>query len=173
MRFMTLNPTTIPRMYHSTSIFLLDGRILVVGSNPNPNYNYTATFPTNLRIEAFSPDYLKPDRANLRPRITTTLDVISYGSSFTIKVSVELPVVGIIEVKMASAPFSTHSFSQGQRLIKLEVSSAIPDGLGASAYTITATAPPSAIVAPPSYYMVFAVNQGVPSIAAWIQLVNK
>ena len=168
-----MNPTTIPRMYHSTSVLLPDGRILVAGSNPNYNYNYTATFLTELRIEAFSPEYLGPDMANLHPRITTAPDVISYGSSFIVKVSVELLVVEIIEVNMESAPFSTHSFSQGQRLIKLEVSSVIPDGLGASTYTITSTAPPSAIVPAPSYYMVFAVNQGVPSIAAWIQLVNK
>ena len=50
----------------------------------------------------------------------------------------------------------------------MEVSSAIPDGLGASAYTITETASSSAIVGPPSYYMVFAVNQGVLSIIPWI-----
>ena len=160
-------------MYHSTSILLLDGRILVAGSNPNPNYNYTATFPTKLRMESFSPENLGPDRANLCPRITTALDVISYGSSFTLKVSVELPIVGIIVVNMESAPFSTLSFSQGQRLIKLEVSFAIPDGLGASAYTITTTSPPTAIVAPPIYYMLITMNQGVPSIATWIQLVNK
>ena len=161
-------------MYHSTLVFLSDGRILVAASNPNYNYNYTTTsFLTEIRIEAFSPEYLGPNRANLRPRITTALDVISYGSSFTVKVSVELPIVGIIEVNIASAPFSTHSFSQGQRLIKLKVSFSIHDGLSASAYTIIAVALPSAIVAPPSYYMVFTMNQGLPSIAAWIQLVNK
>ena len=98
-------------MYHSTSVFLPDGTILVAGSNTNTNYIYTTTFPTELRIEAFSPEYLGPDRANLHPRITTALDVISYGSSFTLQVSVEIPIVGIIEVNMASAPFSTHSFS--------------------------------------------------------------
>ena len=99
-------------MYHSTSVLLPDGRILVAGSNPNYNYNYTATFPTELRIEAFLLEYLGLDRANLHPRITTAPDVISHGSSFTVKVFVELPVVGIIEVNMASAPFSTHSFPQ-------------------------------------------------------------
>ncbi|CAL9122429.1 unnamed protein product [Musa acuminata var. zebrina] len=34
-RFKTLTPTTIPRMYHSTSAVLPDTSILVAGSNPN------------------------------------------------------------------------------------------------------------------------------------------
>lgn len=173
LKFMTLTPSQVPRMYHSTAVLLPDGRILVAGSNPHYYYVYDEPFPTELRVEAFSPEYLGPDRANLRPSITKSLDVVTYGSDFSIVISVELPVVGIVEVNMASAPFATHSFSQGQRLVKLKVSSAIPDGAGESTYTITATAPPNAIVAPPSYYMVFAVNQGVPSVAKWVKLVNQ
>jgi hypothetical protein len=57
-RFTTLAPTTIPRLYHSTANLLSDGRILVAGSNTHQFYTFTGAFPTELRVEAFSPPYL-------------------------------------------------------------------------------------------------------------------
>lgn len=172
LRFMTLTPGTVPRMYHSTANLLPDGRILLAGSNPHVLYKFAGAFPTELRIEAFSPEYLSPDRANLRPVIQVAPEKIPYGTNFDIIVSVPLPVVGIIEVNLGSAPFSTHSFSQGQRLVKLRVTSAIPEPGPPGVYRIGCTAPPDARIAPPSYYMAFAVNQGVPSVARWVQLVS-
>ncbi|PIA54563.1 hypothetical protein AQUCO_00900849v1 [Aquilegia coerulea] len=171
LRFMTLTPATIPRMYHATANLLPDGRILLAGSNPHYFYKYIAEFPTELRIEAFSPEYLSPDRANLRPVIEVIPETTPYGTNFDIVVSVPLSVVGIIEVNLASAPYATHSFSQGQRLVKLKVTSAVPEPDGVGKYRIGCIAPPDPKIAPPGYYMVFAVNQGVPSIARWVQLI--
>ncbi|KAJ0800889.1 putative galactose oxidase [Helianthus annuus] len=168
LRFMTLNPGSVPRMYHSTANLLPDGRVLIAGSNPHIFYKFNAEFPTELRIEAFSPEYLLPEKANIRPVIVDLPETISYASGFDVVVTTELPVVGMVEVNLASAPFATHSFSQGQRLVKLAVSSAVPDGMGS--YRIACTAPPDGRVAPPGYYMVFAVNTGVPSVAKWVKL---
>ncbi|KAI3755178.1 hypothetical protein L1987_54973 [Smallanthus sonchifolius] len=67
LRFMTLNPGSVPRMYHSTANLLPDGRVLIAGSNPHYFYKFNAEFPTELRIEAFSPEYLLPEKANIRP----------------------------------------------------------------------------------------------------------
>ncbi|CAK7342764.1 unnamed protein product [Dovyalis caffra] len=169
LRFMTLNPGTVPRLYHSTANLLPDGRVLIAGSNPHYLYRFKAEFPTELRIEAFSPEYLSPDRANIRPVIEEIPDTVSYGEAFHVLISVPLPVVGIVDVNFASAPFATHSFSQGQRLVKLTVTPSVPDS--GNRYKIGCTAPPSGAVAPPGYYMVFAVNQGVPSVARWVHLV--
>lgn len=168
LRFMTLNPGTVPRLYHSTANLLPDGRVLLAGSNPHVLYRFKAEFPTELRIEAFSPEYLAPDRANLRPEIVEIPETVRFGGGFNVIVTVPLPVVGIVEVNLGSAPFATHSFSQGQRLVKLAVTSALPDGDGR--YKIGCTAPPNGMVAPPGYYMAFAVNQGVPSVARWIHV---
>lgn len=173
LRFMTLTPTTIARMYHSTANLLPDGRVLLAGSNPHYFYRFNVEFLTELRLEAFSPEYLSLDRTNIRPEIINLPEKVGYGEIFIVEVSVELPVVGIIEVNFASAPFSTHSFSQGQRLVKLAVSPAaeMTGEDGRHFYRIGCSAPPDGRVAPPGYYMVFAVNQGVPSVAKWVQLV--
>ncbi|KAM7468032.1 hypothetical protein LguiB_015594 [Lonicera macranthoides] len=169
LRFMTLNPGSVPRMYHSTANLLPDGRVLIAGSNPHIFYKFVAEFPTELRIEAFSPEYLSADRANIRPVIVEIPATVRYGEVFEAFVTVSVPVVGIVEVNFASAPFATHSFSQGQRLVKLGVTGAVPEIDGR--YRIGCTAPPDPRVAPPGYYMVFAVNIGVPSVARWVQLV--
>ncbi|XP_010553274.1 PREDICTED: aldehyde oxidase GLOX [Tarenaya hassleriana] len=171
LRFMTLNPGTVPRMYHSTANLLPDGRILLAGSNPHYFYKFKAEFPTELRIEAFSPEYLSPDRANLRPEILEIPVTVRYGEGFDLLVNVPLPVVGIIEVNLGSAPFATHSFSQGQRLVKLNVQPSEPVA-GEGKYKIRCMAPPNGAVAPPGYYMAFAVNQGVPSVAHWVRIVS-
>ncbi|XP_015897003.3 aldehyde oxidase GLOX [Ziziphus jujuba] len=170
LRFMTLNPGTVPRLYHSTANLLPDGRILVAGSNPHYFYKFKAEYPTELRIEAFSPEYLSLDRANIRPVIEGIPETVRYGAVFEVVISVSLPVVGMVEVNLGSAPFSTHSFSQGQRLVKLAVTPTSPEESGR--YKISCTAPPNGKVAPPGYYMAFAVNQGVPSVARWIYLVS-
>ncbi|KAK9290149.1 hypothetical protein L1049_008315 [Liquidambar formosana] len=169
LRFMTLNPGTVPRMYHSTANLLPDGRVLIAGSNPHYFYKLSGDLPTELRIEAFSPEYLSADRANLRPVIQECPQTVRYGEAFEVFVSVELPVVGMVELNLGNAPFATHSFSQGQRLVKLTVTPAVPDGNGR--YRMGCTAPPNGNVSPPGYYMAFAVNQGVPSVARWVQLV--
>ncbi|KAK7390477.1 hypothetical protein VNO78_25783 [Psophocarpus tetragonolobus] len=168
LRFMVLNPGSVPRLYHATANLLPDGRVLLAGSNPHVLYRFDLEFPTELRVEAFSPEYLSADRANVRPVIEEIPERVRFGGAFDVVVSVTLPVVGIVEVNLASAPFATHSFSQGQRLVKLTVTSAVPDGDGR--WRIGCTAPPGGAVAPPGYYMAFAVNQGVPSVAKWIHV---
>lgn len=170
LRFMVLNPGTVPRMYHSTANLLPDGRILLAGSNPHYLYNFEAEFPTELRLEAFSPEYLSSDRANLRPEIKVWPKGIKYGQKFEVELTVPLSVVGMIEINLGNAPFATHSFSQGQRLVKLNVRPSVPNDNGG--YKVSCVAPPNGMVAPPGYYMMFAVNQGVPSVAQWVQLME-
>nr|AFK44665.1 unknown [Medicago truncatula] len=166
---MVLNPGTVPRLYHSTANLLPDGRVLLAGSNPHVFYRFVdVEFATELKIEAFSPEYLDSDKANIRPKILEVPETVLYGVGFDVVVSVPLPVVGIIEVNLGSAPFATHSFFQGQRLIKLGVAFAMVDG--DQRWRIRCTAPPSGMVASPGYYMLFAVNQGVPSVARWIHM---
>ncbi|XP_058217193.1 aldehyde oxidase GLOX-like [Rhododendron vialii] len=169
-RFTILNPSTIARMYHSTANLLPDGRILLAGSNTHWAYTWVQPFPTELRIDAFSPDYLSAANSNLRPVVVKAPNTVQYGNStYNVYVTVPSNSTGTWEVNFASAPYSTHSFSQGQRLVKMNITHPVSEANGQ--YKIVFQAPPNGMVAPPGYYMMFVVNQGVPSVAIWIQIV--
>ncbi|CAM6038445.1 unnamed protein product [Sphagnum compactum] len=168
MRFATLAPSTIARMYHSTANLLPDGRILCAGSNPHQFYTFSGPFPTELRLDAFSPPYLAPAQNPLRCTITAAPAAIFYNTNFTITFTVPLAPVAQIELNLLSAPFVTHSFAQGQRLLSLATTAYVPTS--SNEYAISGTAPPSPQLAPPSYYMLYAVNQAIPGTAVWVQV---
>ena len=169
-RFVKMAPTTIARVYHSTSNLLPDGRILVAGSNTHQFYTLTGEFPTELRLEAFLPPYLSPTHNNKRPTILEAPNAIGYNQKFDLKVAINMQPQNM-QLNLMSAPFSTHSFSQGQRLLSLKMETPVVDGH--NSYVISATSPPKPTIAPPSYYMLFVVNDGIPSdTAKWINLYN-
>jgi hypothetical protein len=59
---------------------------------------------------------------------------------------------------------TTHSFDGSQRLVDLDVTS-LANGI------VAATVPQNPNIAPPGWYMLFIVdNNGVPSVASWIQV---
>ncbi|CAK9212964.1 unnamed protein product [Sphagnum troendelagicum] len=175
-RFQVLAPSTIPRVYHSTANLRPDGRILVAGSNTHQYDTFTGVFPTELRVEAFSPQYLSERYDFRRPQITAAPARITYGKEFTVTFSAPSRK-DPFELHMASAPYTTHAYSQGQRLLILQVSDPVPvqqagaGAAGASRFTVTVTAPPNANVAPPQYYMLFPMQAGTPGNAVWIQMV--
>ena len=105
-RFQTLAGSRIPRLYHSTANLLPDGRILVAGSNTHQFYTFTGQYPTELRIEAFSPPYLSGTRPGL-----VVPGALGYGQKFSGNVNYNGNLVWV-DLSMASAPFVTHSFAQ-------------------------------------------------------------
>ncbi|KAG0457333.1 hypothetical protein HPP92_022490 [Vanilla planifolia] len=170
-RFTLQKPSTIPRLYHSTAIMLRDGRVLVGGSNPHVGYNFSSVqYPTELSLEAFSPDYLDQKASDRRPQIDTEGSTIelAYGCEFALSFTASELRNESVTVTMLAPAFATHSFSMNQRLLILASKAAMSGG--ESRYCVTVTAPPSGMVAPPGYYMVFVVNEGVPSDGAWVRL---
>lgn len=167
-KFTTQTATTIPRVYHSTANLLQDGRVLVAGSNSHQYYDFTGEFPTELRIEAFTPNYMSSKYDGTRPSIVNAPAKVGYNESFTVTISMESTPADYVGLSLLSVPFTTHSYSQGQRMLSLEV--ALPADMGGGQYAVYAKSPPYSTLAPPSYYMLFAVNQGVAGAAAWVHV---
>ncbi|KAI4321634.1 hypothetical protein MLD38_034995 [Melastoma candidum] len=172
-RFQTLNPSQIPRVYHSTAILLRDGRVLVSGSNPHTYYNFSGViYPTELRLEAYSPAYLDGTYSNLRPKIIspTSQAKLGYGQKFVVQFSVAGSIAGnAVSVNIVAPSFTTHSFAMNQRLLVIGgAGKATVAGNGS--YTVEAAVPASGNLAPPGYYMLFVVHQGLPSEGIWIQI---
>lgn len=172
-RFRLLNPSTIPRLYHSTAVLLRDGRILVGGSNPNVYYNFTGVpFPTELRLEAFSPSYLDPNFENLRPKILlpSSQTAMRHAQQLVVRFNVidDHVALDAVEVTMLAPPFNTHSFSMSQRL--LVIGGKNVTNLGNSTWNVHVSMPGSNTIAPSGYYLLFVVHRKIPSNGIWIRI---
>lgn len=167
-RFTEMNPTNIPRLYHSSSALLPDTKVLVAGGNSHQYYTFDSEFPTELGVEKFSPHYLDPKLNGYRPVIDEkgTDKLLKYGRPF--KIAASLPLgesfeLGEIKVTLFYPPFTTHGFSQNQRII-------VPTLIEVDDNVITALAPPSGTIAPPGYYILFVNYLGVPGTGVWVHI---
>ncbi|KAJ1398029.1 Immunoglobulin-like fold [Sesbania bispinosa] len=171
-RFEVQNPSSTPRMYHSTAILVRDGRVVVAGSNPHVGYEFNnVTFPTELSVEAFSPSYLEPGFSDMRPRIVSPASQtkLKYGQKLKVQFQVNVATLSpnLVLVTMLAPPFNTHSFSMNQRLLALDPSNVT--NVGGSMYEIEVTIPGSRILAPPGFYLLFVVHKEIPSEGIWVQ----
>ncbi|GAA0150287.1 hypothetical protein LIER_37094 [Lithospermum erythrorhizon] len=174
-RFEVQNPSTIPRMYHSTAVLVRDGRVLVGGSNPHALYEFgnNVLFPTELSLEAFSPSYLEPEYAKLRPKIIIPAPSSQMSILFGTRIKFRFSVTGtlnanMVKVTMVSPSFNTHSYSMNQRLLVLKNDNVTP--AGRSTYEVKVTIPSSGNLAPAGYYIIFVVHQDIPSEGIWARL---
>ncbi|KAM7260179.1 hypothetical protein ACFE04_015920 [Oxalis oulophora] len=172
-RFEVLQASNIPRMYHSSSSMLPDARVMIAGSNTNNGYLYNVEFPTELRVEKFSPPYLDPSLAKYRPEIVLgegTQTRLHYADGFPIQIKLGEDKVSKADIKvtMYAPAFTTHGISMNQRLVILGVRKVKSDEAGV--HNIVAVAPPRGNLAPQGYYLMFVVYRGVPSKGVWVQI---
>ena len=140
-----------PRGYHSTALLLPDGRVVSAGDDGPAGGGGQSD-----EIEVFSPPYLFK---GARPTITSAPTQVGFGAPFTVG-SAETNVTSAVLVAPGA---TTHAFDMHQRLVPLAMSPV------SGGYALTA--PASANIAPPGYYMLFLVNSdGVPSMARMIRL---
>lgn len=172
-RWYVLAASAIARMYHSTANVLPDGRVMAGGSNPHFGYVLAGTqFPTELRLDAYSPYYLESVYAVLRPKIITVSATsnIGYGATFTVTFSVAFGLTSsnVLNFNVYAPPFTTHTTSMSQRMLSLSASTPLSAPNSSTVYSSTVTAPPTAVAAPPGYYMFFVVNGEIPSKGQWL-----
>ncbi|KAJ3321937.1 hypothetical protein HDU76_013995 [Blyttiomyces sp. JEL0837] len=175
-RWKLLNSTTIPRLYHSVAMLLPDGRVMIAGSAPNDpiDLNSPHMFDNEYRIEYYLPPYLTQSTTQ-RPNITKISSVswTTYNSSVTVGVS-SSPSDCPIEFALIQSGFRTHSMGHGQRMVWLvgvslaNLTKGMAGNIEAGDWGVLT--PPRGSVAPPGWYMLFAVCQGVPSEAVWVQV---
>ncbi|OAP58100.1 hypothetical protein AYL99_07190 [Fonsecaea erecta] len=168
--------TTIARLYHSVAILLLDGTVLIAGSNPNEmpvtlphvemNNQYKA-FPTEFRIEIWTPPYLRGDKSYRRPRdIGLSTYSLARGTRFSIEFSTK-EQVETLDIILYSGGFITHSVHMGQVMVYLENNGAetLSDGR-----RMVEARMPEKIKLAPGPYVVYVVANGIPGIGQFVTL---
>jgi hypothetical protein len=140
---------TAQRTYHATAALLPDGRVISAGSD-HGDLSHTA--------EIYRPPYLY---RGTRPTITSAPSEAPYGGSITVRTDAAVTSLVLMRPGMV-----THQVDTEQRSIPLSFTRTAPG-------EYRANCPRNANVAPPGYYMLFAVtSDGVPSKAAWIRVLT-
>ncbi|KAJ9157373.1 Glyoxal oxidase-like protein [Pleurostoma richardsiae] len=153
-RITVMANTTVARLYHSEAITLLDGRVLISGSDPQDG-----THPEEYRVEVFVPPYL----LNGLPRPTFTLTNTDWSHGDTVTFSLGGAAVnGAITVSLLGAVSSTHGNSMGARVLQPEVT--------CTGTSCTFAAPPSVNVCPPGWYQFFVLDGGVPAVGVYVRI---
>ncbi|KAE8669164.1 Detected protein of unknown function [Hibiscus syriacus] len=143
-KFTVMNPSNIPRMYHSSFAVLPD-----------------------VRVEKFSPHYLDPNLAQFRQEIVVEQsdNKVKYGQKFTVQIRLGGAINETkLQVTIYSPPFTTHGVAMNQRLVQLGI-------LEFNNGKLVLQAPMNGNIAPPGYYMLFVNYNGVPCRRSiWIQI---
>jgi galactose oxidase len=147
-----VSPMTVPRTYHSVALLMPDGRVFVGGGGQCGDCAVN-----HLNAEIFSPAYLFQAE---RPRIRLAPARVSYGSEYHVKASGR--ITSFAWIRLSSV---THTVNNDQRRL-------LAHAKRRRAGIFSIEAPADGNLAPPGYYMLFALNGKTPSIARIIRIAS-
>ncbi|KAK3702132.1 hypothetical protein LTR37_015107 [Vermiconidia calcicola] len=162
----------IPRLYHSVALLLLDGTLLIAGSNPfeMPVQEASASSPfiTDFRVEIYTPPYLSGANGNRRPTgvMLSTISLSANSETFTVTFTAPDDAQAV-KIALYHGGFVTHSVHMSHRMLFLDSEGWVA---GARQQRLIVTMPPNSNVAPPGPYVVYVVVDGVPSIGQFVMV---
>jgi hypothetical protein len=164
-RFTTAATSLVARLYHSVAIQLPDGRVMVAGSNPHEEPVFTSDvanpFPTEMRVEYYSPYYILGEYAARRPtNVIPSAAIVSTclkrPDIFTITFNAA-PGGREVTVTLTTTGFVTHANHMNQRVIQLDTQGFQPH---ATKQVVTVTGPPDSNIAPAGVYLLCVLVDG-------------
>ena len=153
----TMASMQVRRLYHSTAVLLLDGRVLSAGGG-RPAAVGEDPLTEHRDAEIYSPPYLfKGARPTISSAPTTRL---GYNQTFFVGTTKATSITKVTLIRLSS---STHALNMNQRINNLNFAQ------GANGLNVTT--PLNSNLCPPGHYMLFILNgNGVPSVAKIIQI---
>ena len=173
-RFSTGAKSTIARLYHSVALLLLDGTLMVAGSNPVqqpvltpvPNQTPSEDYVTEFRVEIYTPPYLQNTPARPTDIVLSSKTLTADGSEFT--VSFTAPSGNkACAVVLYHGGYVTHSLHMNHRMLFLDTTGY---EAGATGQKLTATMPPNRNVAQPGPYVIYVTCGGVPGYGQFVMV---
>ena len=173
-RWYTGASTTIARLYHSVALLLLDGTMMIAGSNPVqqpvltpvPGQTPSEDYVTEFRVEIYTPPYLQGNPARPTEIVLSSKALTADGSQFGIDFDAPATARNL-RVALYHGGYVTHSLHMGQRMLILD-----NEGFaaGQTAQHLTVSMPPNHNVAQPGPYVVYVVCDGVPGIGQFVMV---
>lgn len=150
---------TVGRDYHSEGLLLPNGQVLTLGGNALfRDADNTRPAEFEKRLEIFTPSYLF---RTPQPTITDAPATAALGDTMTVH---SPQAAHIAKARLVRPSAATHVTDLEQRSVALDMAKE-PDG------ALTLTVPEQDTLVPPGFYMLFLVDdQGVPSVARWVQV---
>lgn len=175
-RWSTGPKSTIARLYHSVALLLLDGTLMIAGSNPVeqpldtpvPGQTPSEDYVTEWRVEIYTPPYLSGANANKRPTGVTisSKSLTANGQTFTIKFTAPAGAKAC-KVALYHGGYVTHSVHMNHRMLFLDNTGF---KAGSTAQTLTVKMPPNKNVAQPGPYVVYVTVDGVPAVGQFVSV---
>lgn len=149
-------PTSkIPRLYHSVATLTPSGRVMLAGSNPNPDVT-TKKYRTEYRVEWLVPPYVKH---RFRPIIAAVPQTANYQEIIKVKLVKMKPEIAKqnVQAVLLDLGFVTHSIHMNSRLVRLRARVDLPNK------EINVEMPHLPEIYPPGHAWLHILVNGIPS----------